>query len=941
MDMVMQVCQRMEMPGIAVCENFSRIAESFYDVWNRQFMRGLQPEQGYPTYRARVSVGASSDQKLVHPLFKFVLEVPETIENTEMALRNRTEKFVLDISHVLERRLKEAPVPPDQRPAFEKDVQAAVAATEAWALKLGGRSTFCGFISKNTIPSIMIHFLDRLTSRDRTRYEDLPALLGQLAGDVIQSDTGVVDGSQILPPSFVPESNQDLVEAMLKLYLTQTCLSRQSAMNCLSTTADVHLGHYSFGIQEHLSWSRFLKMVLRRGAGTKVVVYTEHCQTVCLADSMKSFLMSTVKTVDPECQVGVLDLSTIRKRQECKDKIRRAFVQEVEAGQELAEYSETTLFGSAPAASNTDALHVLAILVNAQSRHYQHAQLSYVREAIDSQMESHGDNVMVLCVVSPASTYRQLGPVATPLSAGACASLWLNHWDFHYMEPPCYDSSRTDEENFEMEALRAAEVHHGVQIWPFGEPPLPGSSLCPRTMLESRISDQVSRLSRSTSFNRFFLQASPDAEELLQASNFRKRHLALNVVERRRLLTQLLEWNQGLIKQRLCDEICRHLADHDHGIRAQLKKVCSSWIDLGRTCLSSDLWDAVVSLIDDLCRSFLQRFVTSFPLQLLQGQRPVARLEEFVKAAIRWLGARKLGRPVTDSTISPSFCRVPFFRDVDSLLSKLVGGPNLIQQESEHGRLLTESAMEVAWSRVEADIYQLARSQASFEQLLSPLSSDELFPLFCFDAMSGMISSPTAAYKWSSNTLSLVKSLLVNTAQRLASERDARPLFVYWFLRRHSSMLLDIASIVEMLPDAVREQLGTEDTIGLKFLTKVSDSLLLSMRMKPEHLQDGHLGNTSRGALGGLSALLRGLLEAESAGVELANLTSLCTTFIQASLAHFSLEYTATRPEHVRDCITAVQRHCTNLQLQPWDGSALVDLAKSHLESCCMLSLNL
>ena len=924
----MQVCQRMGMPGIAVCENFSRIAESFYDVWNRQFIRGLQPEQGYPTYTARVSVGASSDQKRVHPLFKFVLEVPETIENTEMALRNRTEKFVLDISHVLERRLQEAPVPRDEHQAFERDVLAAVATTEAWAHKLGGRSTFCGFIQNNTVPSIMIHFLDRLMSRDGTRYGDLAVLLNQLAGDVIPSDTGAENGSRMLPPTFVPESNQDLVECMLKLFLTQTCLTKQSVMDCLSEHADVHLGHYSFCIQEHLSWSRFLRTTLNRGAGTKVVVYTERCGTVCLADSMKSFLMTTLRPVDPECKIGVLDLSTVRKRQECKDKIRSAFAKEEEAQNDPAEHSETTLFGAAPAASNRDTLHLLTVLVNAQSRHYQHAQLSYVREAIDSYMESHGENVMVLCIVSPTSTYRQLGPAATPLRAGACASLWLNQWDFHYMEPPCYESSRTSIENQNMEALRAAQVHHGVQIWPFGQEPLPGTSLCPDAMLESRICDQVSRLSRAGALQRFFWQASPEAQTRFEAAGFHKQSLVKNTLERKRMLAQLLNWRNGVIKQHLRDQICRHLADHDHGVRARLKDVCSTWTDLARTSLSSELWDAVVSRVDDVCRSFLHRFVTSFPLELLKEHEQTEGLEACVEAAIRWLGTRKLGRPLTESAISPRFCHVPFFRDVDALLSKLVGGPSLAQQESEHGRLATESALEAAWSQIESGIHALARSQANFEHLLLPLSSNEVFPLFCLDAMAGMMSSPGTTRKWSSDTLHLVKSLLVNTARRIARERQAQPLFVYWFLRRHSSMVLDIASILEMLPVNIREcvVLSTGQTVSLKFLNIILDAILKTIKTKSaEMLQVSDC--MCRGALGGLSALLRGLLDAESPEGDLA---SLCTSFIQASLAHFSFEYAVVSPQHILDCIVIVQQ-CPNLQPQT-DARMLVEVAKSFVE---------
>ena len=922
MDMVMQVCQRMEIPGIAVCENFSRIAESFYDVWNRQFMRGLQPEKGYPTYRARVSVGASSDQKLVHPLFKFVLEVPHDISQTELALRNRTEKYLLDVHQILERRLEDIQ---DLR-IKEQDVREAVEATENWADKLGGRLTFCGFIANNTIPSIMLHFMGSLESGG---HGCLSALLQQTLADAISSDDPV-DGNRVFPAEddAVPHTDRKLLEAMLKLHLAQTCLSIQAVQDCLSHTPDPYLGHLTFRIQEHVSWAKFMKTMLRRGAGGKVVIYTELCDTVCLAERMKNFMESMVRPVDPDIQIGVLDMSMIQRRQQCKERIKSFFI----GGNDNTDGEGSE--GSC-AAANPDILHILVILVNAHARYFQHSQLAYVREEIDRHMEHHGRNVIVFCMVFPASSHQRFGSASTLLRAGSCAALWLNRWDFHYMEPPCYDCS-TDEENQEVEKLQSTYLHHGVQIWPLAESPV-RQCLCPNSMLEASVRDQLERLTVSHAFCPFFIRPSAEVKRILTEAGFHcgptphQMSLASNVQQRRLLISKLLEWRGGAIKKRLKEQIGRLLADQ--GVRRQLERICQATdFRTSRTSLSRKLYDAVLIHVDDICRSFLQKFVASLPLEFLLPSDHGDIMEEALLAAIDWLGARKLAHP-TDRTISLNFSRIPFFSDVDSLLSKLVGGPHLAQQESEGDRLVTDSALQASWRETENSVCELGRSQANFAHLLSLLSHEDLLSKFCQDALASMIYGSNGQCKWSLETQNFANSLLVETAKRFASRPDTRPLFIYWFLRRHSSMLLDIISISEMLPKKIQQDLGTNQTIGLDLLTTVLEQMLFHLKMKPEGMDGGEQGKTCLGAMGSLAVLFSGLLETDFPRSEDArgSLCKLSIAFLKTTFVHLTFQHVATKPEHIRECIKIVNTHCCQ-RFQPQDANSLVDLVSRASE---------
>eukprot|EP00971_Amphidinium_carterae_P184443 3661601-Amphidinium_carterae.1 len=244
-----------------------------------------------------------------------------------------------------------------------------------------------------------------------------------------------VDGSDDWQNTDFKEQERQPMEAglvfLLKFYLVQIALPFQVTKNCMSKERDTMLGKLYFECQEHMSWDVFIKKTVaarllamsertrRNFLPQKVVVFTEPCVVLATPENLKRYIRATIKPIVQECKVGVLDLSTMRRRQVCADTIRAAFNSFPGCLQ------ADNIYHGKPSTEDSDQLHVLAILVNARDRHFQCSQLAYVRAEVDRHMQG-GSNVLVMCFVAPSTTL---------LRKGAVASLWLDGWDFHVLDP--------------------------------------------------------------------------------------------------------------------------------------------------------------------------------------------------------------------------------------------------------------------------------------------------------------------------------------------------------------------------------------------------------------------------------------------------------------------------------------------------------------------------
>eukprot|EP00971_Amphidinium_carterae_P283109 5620500-Amphidinium_carterae.2 len=129
------------------------------------------------------------------------------------------------------------------------------------------------------------------------------------------------------------------------------------------------------------------------------------------------------------------------------------------------------------------------------------------------------------------------------------------------------------------------------------------------------------------------------------------------------------------------------------------------------------------------------------------------------------------------------------------------------------------------WASVRDDMQQRILAQSDLQPVLRDLSSPDLFRAFCQDALAYLFrEEESQRWRWSSESMNFVRDLLCCTSQKLAPEMaELHPLFVHWFLKKHSRLVLDILSISDLLPP---DLLQNPKLQGSVFSAEVVEDLL-------------------------------------------------------------------------------------------------------------------
>lgn len=874
-DMLSQVCQRMAYPGFCICTNFSRIAGSFYNVWNRNFIRMPQPEDRslHPAYKAAVSIGASTSLKLVDPNFKFVIETPESVLNTEMACRNRCEKFHLSLAQVLDWRVVQMRSDSSRRRA----ISWAVEESETWARNMGGSITFSGFIENNTTPSAMLELLSRF-QRLADHSNPWLAVSKEISGhDLLGKDLAGLDLAQQLAK-------------MIKFMLTKLCRTQFASKASHRQTEIPHqesefLSFY-FKYQEHLDWKRFFKQQLdlwhqwqSQGKASepafskKHVIYTQNSSVLAKAHDLEMQL-----GLEKE-EVFACHLSKFFARSQCVERLQE-FVQ--------------------AAKTKPDKLHLFLLLVDIRSSNFKASRLSYVRSEIDNEIEKHSmGNVMVACVILPCARSEERGGYLQRDRDLGIASLWLDGWDFHYLDAlgqetleslpasnllsfacgfPRSEASHLVRWEYFMELVVSEVKTLAQQI-------APNRISCVKSDFQSMILqlqrrgllDQEGMLSEQETvarlINRKILRAGlymqPDAAEFERG-----------LEKREQLFRRLFEWGDRFLLKTLWQEFDIALKGRGRrgGLLVQmLDCVCDSrqQADFGiahelRESMQSQILSGVTFYVNSLCRTVTPELLKHDAGSL--GSRPDV-LKRILERSIQWLGIPD-GRCDHDFQIFET----PFFNQLVSGLSGLVQGASLGQGDTKIDTGAGLSVVRSTWLNVQSKIRRRANAQPELKSLLAEIGNDDTSKkLFCKDVIS--LVAPTDVERGEAvNEDFAVQWLLDLTSTATAGPGAEHVLFLFWFAKSQADIIVHLITTVKTFPPAILQHTDSP-LIGHHLCIYFFDKLL-EHDSCPLELQT---------AVSGAVALMFEALDSSRNEETTLGFPDLCLAFISASLLHLCL----------------------------------------------------
>ncbi len=465
MEAILKVKMAMSLGETVVLINAAPIFSSFYDVFNRHFtiLRKDSPEAeteekekekehekavGYQYY-ANVAIGSFSRPCIVHPNFKVIVHVPHSsLVNMPLPFLNRFEKYLFSISDALKVELDKRSW---QRIEVEREgKQSTVSCFDI--IKEGcddfveqlhfqekqGRLLY-GVVPNETVASFMLS----VAAHNLEHFANIPDITSPFfvahaqsgvvneRADKIQEDEEFPDFSEepIIQEEHVGDSLHEQLRGLIRRSNLRLLQLARPEMMFFSRRLSCNYVHEYLTKQEHFNLMRFLQHLIRshfipqyrqRDQAKKWCVFTRTCAELLRLHHDKKIIEFLVDTVLGDRSFSLQPLSTesvqiyslhlITSSKECEDDIR-AF-----------------------AASKTKRI----LLGTVDMHECKPSQVNALRHNINKYIDDSSKLVVLVLHFPPEMS----------VSKHPCYhTIYLNHWDFIYIDSFGVETSTDSEEN--------------------------------------------------------------------------------------------------------------------------------------------------------------------------------------------------------------------------------------------------------------------------------------------------------------------------------------------------------------------------------------------------------------------------------------------------------------------------------------------------------------
>lgn len=174
-------------------KNSSSLQSALYDVINRHYKVSVKEDPSNPGHMIReayanIALGSFSRYVKVHPNFRLIVHVPASqLGSTPLPFLNRLEKYPLSIKSALDKRVAEIALNPpsclralnskEQCWSFFQSIQLGA---EDFVQKMGGSSSFYGFVLDEVIPAWVLRSVSAEVLQSQLYFRHEPSLISKV-----------------------------------------------------------------------------------------------------------------------------------------------------------------------------------------------------------------------------------------------------------------------------------------------------------------------------------------------------------------------------------------------------------------------------------------------------------------------------------------------------------------------------------------------------------------------------------------------------------------------------------------------------------------------------------------------------------------------------------------------------------------------------------------